>query len=1243
VSVRPTPSAAAGARAPSAPNRLRVALLAITSAGALLVLALIAYELALARVPEQRAALEDLIRHESGLNLTFNTLTVRWGWYGPEAVFEGVVLNEPGSAHRLLSAARLRVSLDPWRIVRSGQLEASRIMLDEPDIELTAAAARAAPAGPQPRARAGLLQAGARVLSRWHGEEIEIRDGSVRAQQDGEAVVLQIPYAQLWHLERQWQMSAQLTLPQSLGAAASVGFEMHGDPALPEISTGTLRLEGRRLLFGPWRALLPRSLAARYLPHSGRGDVAVTAAFAHGRIVGAEGSIRAAALEWRVPDATGASAALRLAHLAGHWSLAREGMAWRLRAPSLALAGSRTRAALSVAIAADGSTARGTLAHLPLAGLTGTLAAQLPPVSLLSAGEAREVSFDWSARRPPGARLVFAAQLANVMLADAAREVTLAGLSAQIFGTDTEACGELGADAARFTLKGAADASLGGLAVRSRLRLSRMDGGWELSADELQIHLADMVLSARGRISARQAADPSIDAHLSVRNAEAAILAGLLPPPAALAAGRIDSADVSWHGPLAASPWGAGAQFAGNATVSALRTVGSPSWPEVAGIDARLVWRGARGHADIARAQSGTLQLSAASADWDARAAPVLRFNGTLAGEAGEALAWLRAHPELAAWAPAVAGLDLHGAVRADFRVTVPQVRPAQVRVAAQLQGGALRAVAGLPPIEALRGTLLFDGEHLQRSLLAGQWLGGPVSLTVGEHRTQDGSELAILGHGVLDARRTLIAAGGDPRAAALGGRTEWSARLTFLPDMSGTHWQLRADSSLTGVTSALPEPFAKTAAVALPLHVELTGDRAVGQLRVSLGDRVRGLASLSREADAWRIERGALALAGSAATLPEDRVLTIEGSLGRVDLPAALALLRGASADAALPALRVHLYTGALLAGTYSFGAVRLAAQVAPSGGELQLASAALAGSASWPAQIDRAHPAQVRLAEFALADATDLTLAGGVAAVFAPAAQLSVAALTVAGRPVGAVAALLSSHDDVLEAENLTLTGAPATADGRARCDGLACRLDFELTSPDAAALLGAFGLRPELDAARARLGGELTWSAGAAVPLATLGGHLHMQLEDGATRPAAASEGIPFGLLAVPALLAAAGAGEEQDAPLRFARLAADYELADGVATTRDLHFDGDAEILVRGAVGLAADDYDLEAWILRGADRLPAAVRGLAPTPRVAAAWLSLRDLLGAGGVERTRQALRLRGTWNDPIVTPVDTR
>jgi len=81
---------------------------------------------------------------------------------------------------------------------------------------------------------------------------------------------------------------------------------------------------------------------------------------------------------------------------------------------------------------------------------------------------------------------------------------------------------------------------------------------------------------------------------------------------------------------------------------------------------------------------------------------------------------------------------------------------------------------------------------------------------------------------------------------------------------------------------------------------------------------------------------------------------------------------------------------------------------------------------------------------------------------------------------------------------------------------------------------------------------------------------------------------------------------------------------------------------AEILMRGRTSLAERNYDQQVWILRGEGRLPAAVRRLGPTPRVAAAWLSLRELFtGSGREEGSKAQLHLQGTWDDPIVVAAE--
>src|SRR5581483_3472779 len=225
--------------------------------------------------------------------------------------------------------------------------------------------------------------------------------------------------------------------------------------------------------------------------------------------------------------------------------------------------------------------------------------------------------------------------------------------------------------------------------------------------------------------------------------------------------------------------------------------------------------------------------------------------------------------------------------------------------------------------------------------------------------------------------------------------------------------------------------------------------------------------------------------------------------------------------------------------------------------------------------------------------------------------------------------------------------------TAHGALHCQAelVRCRLSFSLASTDVATTLKDFGFRSDLSAAQASLGGEVEWPLAGKQPwLARLEGTVRLRLADGLTHnPKPDDPGTPFALFSVPALLHGLDAAEAARAalpqPLRelhFARLDADFQLRGGEAQTSDLHFDGDAEILMRGHTGLLARDFDQQVWILRGEERLPAAIRRFGATPRVAAAWLSLRELFeGSGQADRSGAELRLQGSWDDPMVVAAD--
>jgi uncharacterized protein YhdP len=466
-------------------------------------------------------------------------------------------------------------------------------------------------------------------------------------------------------------------------------------------------------------------------------------------------------------------------------------------------------------------------------------------------------------------------------------------------------------------------------------------------------------------------------------------------------------------------------------------------------------------------------------------------------------------------------------------------------------------------------------------------------------------------------------------------------------------------------------------------LHVEAQGAADAAQLRLSLGERLRGVLALSRRDDTtWQVDRGNVQFGNAAAVVPSAPAVLVEGRVGRLDLPAYVAAWQQLRNEPGAPPIRADLVAGEMLVAGRGYADVRVLAERTSAGADLQLVSPDITGTAHWPAVTDSDHPAQFHFAKLNVPDGGAFAASAELVAALGPATELSVDDIVWEGHSIGSASATIQSGGNVVDVTDLRINDSTQDVSGSLHCQGTACRLKFNIESSNGAATLEDFGFRPDLTAAKATVDGDLQWHAAAdRSVLATLTGRLNLRLEDGMTRayavpvsasppsigpvsagltagptadavPDAASDGAPFALLLVPALLSAIDQGTDSSKAanlpvseaqgLRFSRLEGDFELSGGQAATSNLHFDGDAEILMRGRTGLVARDYDQQVWILRGEGRLPAAVRRLGPTPRVAAAWLSLRDFFaGAGREDGSRAPLHLQGSWDDPIVVAAD--
>ncbi|MBV9726418.1 MAG: hypothetical protein JO299_14760, partial [Gammaproteobacteria bacterium] len=716
------PAAGAGGTAGRGPApQLRLACLALTVALALTLLLLAAYELAAARVPQHRAALEELIHRQTGLEVRFAALALRWGWYGPEALFQDVELSERQAV--LLRAHRLIVSLDAWRMLRSGHLEARRITLEDPVIDLTG---EARPTNiPAPRSALPAHDAGTRLLARWRGGEIDISGGTLRTGVPGgsDAVTFGIARAQLRRVDSHWSAEAEVVLPQSLGANLHLTLEWRSRADLSEISSATVSLEGHHLDLAACASVL--GVAGRSAsPRSGTAELQLQAAFVQGRLQRATGHLAAESLRWEATPGPNRGASLE--RLRGNWQLRQRAGRWHLDVDGLELeTGVRRQGSLAADFSADGALVRAQARHIGLAPLLRLVHGYVPqPLSSLAlTGEATELSFDWNSQREPGARLAVFAQLQDLSVMNAAGDTGLTGLSGRASAQESSLMLALGGHGVRLARAGAAP--LEDLEIEAQVNGAASPAGtWQLQTQELHVHRAGLNLSASGAISLPATSSPLLDLRLAVKDTDAAVLSNILGPdantawggtPAALAGGHIESAQVLWRGRASVPPWSGATHFTGSLVLRGATLREGPSWPELADLSAHIDWRGPHFHALIDRGRVQGFILSEARSDWDARAGHGLDFAGRLEGDAQQLIVWLRSHPEAAAWAPGLAHLDLRGHAVLDLELALPvtprmQGDPAvpRVRMAALLDGVELHPVPGLPPLEALRGTLAF-------------------------------------------------------------------------------------------------------------------------------------------------------------------------------------------------------------------------------------------------------------------------------------------------------------------------------------------------------------------------------------------------------------------------------------------------------------------------------------------------------------------------------------------------------
>ncbi|MEY2876478.1 MAG: hypothetical protein RLZZ373_3849 [Pseudomonadota bacterium] len=734
-----------------------------------------------------------------------------------------------------------------------------------------------------------------------------------------------------------------------------------------------------------------------------------------------------------------------------------------------------------------------------------------------------------------------------------------------------------------------------------------------------------------------------------------------------------------------------------------LDAVPGSTWPRYTDGEGQLVIDGQRLRLMQTRAQlgqtgSGRFALEDIEAGIDDLARdPVLRLRGRGHGSAADALQFLRTSPIDGWLGEPFAPAQGDGQARLALQLAVPlqHARDTTVQGRVDLTETRLQMRPDTPALDGVQATLDFTERSFRLPQGTAQVAGGPLAF---EGHLDDTGVLRFAGQGRATAQGLRALDTVEPLARIahqFDGQADYRIQLDLTPGGP----TVQVDSDLVGLASRLPAPLRKTPAQALPLRVRLepqpaasaavptllqidAGTAAAPLLHTRLlfdgeqaghllGGRVqvgaadgqpwpdRGLGAsivLPRlSLDDWQVW---LQQATQAGHLPTSGPAT-----ARDELAALLSQVRLRVADLTLHGHRLTSVnarlqqTGTPTAWSGTVEADQLA-------GRVTLRAAALPVPAAVQAQLSRlALPLPVDpLTE----TSTDPT-ASATATEPLPTLDVVVEAVTYAGRQLGRLE-LQGGHGPA--------SGLPATArpwhlqqlsltrpEARLSAVGLwdpadrdeptgagagagASRLTFRLDVDDGGRWLDQLGWAGTLRGGRGQLSGQLRWPGPpAALALAQLGGAVRLDVDSGQLLQAdPGGAGRLLGVLnlqSLPRRLSLDFRDLYQQG-FSFDHIDGDVKIHRGHASTHNLRMRGvQAMVLAEGSASLGSATQDLRVWIVPDFNAGAASLAYAVINPAVGLGTLVTQWFLQRPLAEAATREFHVTGSWDTPLVTPVD--
>ena len=621
---------------------------------------------------------------------------------------------------------------------------------------------------------------------------------------------------------------------------------------------------------------------------------------------------------------------------------------------------------------------------------------------------------------------------------------------------------------------------------------------------------------------------------------------------------------------------------------------------------------------------------------------PQLSVSGEARGPTAEFLKYIASSPVRQMTSGFTERITASGEGRLRLALELPLARLPASRVAGDYDftANTLQLHPRLPSIERAAGRLHFTQASFTAEEVRGQLFGGPIAFSGGT-RSSDALEFAARGEAAPQALIELPA----PWRERLSGRTGYTAGLS-LRDGGG---RLVVESSLRGLASALPAPFAKTADESLPLHVEFRTTEAGARERIlaALGRRIMIEAMRSGANGALELERAGVWLGptgGQTVRLPP-RGVSVQGTLPSLDLDAWRAMLAADPGDAVPTSVLVDVKLQRLQAYGKRFNDVALRASNASPGWSATVTAAELEGELAYRPQASGRLIA--RLTRFDVPADAPATGAAPIKPGALPAVDFVADRFSVHGKALGRVELVAQPDGADWRIDKLTMANPDATLQAKAWWRGGAKTrtvLDFALDARDAGAMLGRIGYGALVAGGTAHLQGSASWDGEpAAFDAASLSGELALSAGDGQFLEIDPGLGKLVALMSLQALprRVALDFRDVFSKGFRFDEIGARSRVERGLMHIDEFHMRGPAaEVQMSGTADLARETQDLRVRIVPGLGDSASTVIGIVnPVVGVTAALAqrALKDPLG----QIFAHDFSVTGSWTEPQVVRLN--